>query len=105
MRKFITVDEAISLLPDGDKIHTFYNEFYGLVGADWDRKEIIDKLTKSDKIELTGDLARGMSHGIAVYNNDTKWQSDILFIETDKEKLDKFDSPKPIKESDTDETN
>ena len=90
-RKFITVDEAIGLLPDNDNIHTFYNLPIGLVGADWSKKDIIDKLKKVDTIELTGEVARSINHGLAAYNKNAK-QSDVLFIETDKEKIDKFDS-------------
>ena len=90
-RKFVSADEAINLLPEGDEIHTFYNYGNNLIGADWDRQGVIDKLNASDKIELTGMNARNMGHGLAAYNNDTKWQSEVLFIETDKDKLDAFD--------------
>ena len=90
-RRFISVNEAINLLPEGDTIHTFYNSGLALLGADWERQDVIDKLAKSDKIEITGDLARSMNHGLAAYNDNIEYQSDILFIETDKEKLDKFD--------------
>lgn len=96
MRKFISAEEAIDLLPKGECIHTFYNESFGLIGADWDRDDLIEKIKTSDKIELTGETARSMNHGIAVYNNDTKWHSDILFVETDKDKLEKFD-PEEVK--------
>lgn len=89
-RRFITADQAIELLPDGNEIHTFYNEYFGLFGCDWSREDIIDKLRNSDKIELTGETARGMGHGLAAYN-DGAYQNQILFIETDMEKLDKFD--------------
>lgn len=90
MRKIITADEAISLLPDNDNIHTFYNLPIGLLGADWSKEDIIDKLKKVDTIELTGETARRMNHGLAAYNKNAK-QSDVLFIETDKEKIDRFD--------------
>ena len=93
MKKNITADEAIELLPDRDNIHTFINVPLGLVGGDWSKEEIIDKLKRSDTIEITGECARRMDHGLAVYNKDSKWQSDILFVETDKDKLDKFDPP------------
>lgn len=82
----LSVDQAISILPSDDQIHTFYNPVFGLVGADWKRDEIIDKLTKSDNIVLTGSRARGMGHGIAAYNNGA-YQSEVLFIETDEEKV------------------
>lgn len=91
MRRFITVEEAIALLPEGDYIHTFYQMGSTLVGADWDRADILQKLTECDKIEVAGDQARAMGHGLAVYRSDAKWQSDILFIETDENKLNAFD--------------
>lgn len=91
MRKYITFDEAVSLLPNEEEIHTFYNTSFGLLGADWRRAEIIDKLQKSEIIELTGETARSMGHGMCAYNKDTKYQKDILFIQTDEEKLLAFD--------------
>lgn len=101
MRKYITPEEAISLLPDKDMIHTFYNHPRTLLGADWDREDIIEKLKEVDKIELTGENARKMGHGIAVYNDDIKWQSEVLFVETDEEKINAFD---PMGESDEQQT-
>ncbi len=91
MKKYLTKEEAISVLPSEESIHTFFNTGFGLVGADWSREDIIDKIQKSDIIELTGALARGMNHGICAYDKDTKYQSDILFIETDENKLRLFD--------------
>lgn len=90
-KKYITYEEAVSLLPDGESVHTFYNASFGLIGADWSKDGILDKLRKSDVIELTGSQARSMGHGMCAYNNDTKWLKDVLFIETDAEKLEKMD--------------
>ena len=87
MKAYITTEQAISVLPDGDTVHTFYNPGFGLVGADWSKEDITDKLRRSDIIELTGPAARGMGHGICAYNKDTKCESDILFVETDEERL------------------
>lgn len=87
MKTYITADQAISVLPEGDSVHTFYNPGFGLVGADWSREDIIEKIRSSEIVELTGKIARGMKHGICAYNKDTKFQSDILFIETDEEKI------------------
>lgn len=84
MRIYITAEQAISVLPEGDCVHTFYNPGFGLMGADWSKEDITDKLRSSDIIELTGPVARGMGHGICAYNKDTKDQGDILFIETDE---------------------
>ena len=87
MKIYITTEQAISVLPDGDTVHTFYSPGFGLLGADWSKEDITDKLRRSDIIELTGPAARGMGHGICAYNKDTKCQSDILFVETDEERL------------------
>lgn len=90
-KRYITYEEAVSLLPDGDYVHTFYNGLFGLLGADWSREEILDKLRKSEVIELTESQARAMKHGMCAYNKDTKYHSDILFIETDADRLEEFD--------------
>lgn len=100
MRKFITVEEAVNLLPEGDYIHTFFNMPFGLLGADWSREDVIDKFKTSDKIELTGEQARSLGHGLAVYNNDTKKQSEILFVETDMKKLLSFDLDEEVEDAD-----
>ena len=93
MRRYITAEEAADLLPDGDVIHTFRAGGPMLIGADWDREGILNKLKTSDKIEIAGETARGLGHGIAVYNDDAKFLSHVLFIETDEEKLNQFDPP------------
>ena len=87
MKTYITAEQAISVLPDGDSVHTFYNPGFGLIGADWGKEDITDKLRRSDIIELTGSAARGMNHGICAYSKDAKYQSDVLFIETDEARV------------------
>lgn len=90
-RRYITYEEAVFLLPDGEYVHTFYNAAFGLLGADWSKEEIIDKLRKSEVIELAGSQARAMGHGMCAYNKDTKYLKDVLFIETDADRLEKMD--------------
>lgn len=92
-RRYLTADEAIGLLPDGEEIHTQVQQGMVFFGAHWSREDIIDKIRKSDVREITGPRARRMGHGLALYNNDVKWQSEILFVETDKDRLDAFDPP------------
>ena len=87
MKVYISAEQAISVLPDGESVHTFYNPGFGLVGADWSKNEVVDKLNKSDIIELTGPSARSMGHGMCAYNANTKYQSEILFVETDEGRL------------------
>ena len=86
MKYFLTYEQAEELLPEGETVHTFYNNGPILAGADWGRDEIIDKLKKSDHIELTGESARGMGHGMCAYNEGATL-SDVLFIETDEKKV------------------
>lgn len=90
-RRFINADEAISLLPEGDEIHTTIQKGMMFIGADWSREDIIDKIQKSERIEITGPRARAMGHGLALFGKNAQYQSDILFVETDKAKLDAFD--------------
>ena len=87
MKTYITAEQAISVLPDGDSVHTFYNSKFGLISADWGKEDITKKLRRSDIIELTGPTARGMNHGICAYSKDAKYQSDVLFIETDEARV------------------
>lgn len=89
-KKYLNAEEAIALLPESELVHTFYSIGICLVGGDWDRADILQKLTEVDRIEIAGDLARSMEHGLAAYNNGARLE-DVLFIETDKAKLDAFD--------------
>lgn len=86
-RIFLTTQQATELLPEGEQVHTFVSSPMALVGADWDRDEVIDKIRRSDYREITGSTARGLNHGLAVYNQDAT-EMDVLFVETDMEKLD-----------------
>lgn len=91
MKIYLTAEQAISILPDSDSVHTFYNPGFGLIGADWSKADITDKLQNSDIIELTGPGARGMGHGICAYNKTAKYQNEILFVETDETKLSELE--------------
>lgn len=86
MKAYITKEQALALLPEDENVHTFLNAGFGLCGADWSREEIIDKINKSDVLELTGPGARSMGHGICAYNSGAR-QGDILFIQTVEEKV------------------
>lgn len=96
-KKYLTAEQAIELLPDDEWIHTFYNESFGLIGADWERDEIVKKLKGSQRIELTGENARKIGHGIAAYDEGSE-HSDVLFIQTDEDKLNAFDPIRTVKD-------
>lgn len=90
-KHYLTAEEAISILPDGDYVHTTYQTGFVFVGADWSRKEIIEKIKKSEKREITGPHARAMRRGLALYPQGAKFQSDILFVETDMKRLEELE--------------
>jgi len=75
-RYFLTSEEAIAMLRDGDYIHTFRNRFGMLVGADIDRDTIVMKIIKFAP-ELSGETASAMGHKIALHDD-----IGFLFIET-----------------------
>lgn len=66
----LTYDEAVSYLPSGEKIHCFLNPGGMLLGASWDRADVLDKLKNADAIHITGPSAQGTGHGIAVIDED-----------------------------------
>lgn len=88
---YITEQEAISILPKGETVHTFYCAPI-LIGADWSRSEIIDKLKCSTYRELAGEQAKALNHGLALYNDTAKYMSDILFVETDEKALEELEA-------------
>jgi hypothetical protein len=61
----LSYDEAVALLPEGDKIHTFVDGGLALVGADWDRDDILRLLRETERREVTGPAAQAMGHGMA----------------------------------------
>ena len=73
----LTHDDLIRLLPNKVRIHTFRNPLHGiLVGADWDRAEILRACEKHGA-ELSGPEATAMDHGIVVTD-----EKGPVFIET-----------------------
>ena len=65
-KEFVTYDQAVSMLPDGDDIHTFKNSGLALLGADWRRSQVLDFFREHEgEIELSGATATAMGHGLA----------------------------------------
>ncbi len=76
-RVFLTADEAIAMLPDGDDIHTFRNPNGMIIGADWRRDTLIAAIRSVHEIELAGETATRMNHGLAIHD-----EHGLLFIAT-----------------------
>jgi hypothetical protein len=68
--EFLTYDQAVALLPDGDRIHTFVDGGLAILGADWDRADILVLLEMTSRREVTGPSAQSMGHGLAAFRAD-----------------------------------
>ena len=76
-KELISLDEAIKRLPDGDMVHTFRQGGPCLIGADHERDRLIDAMRSAPEIEVAGQQAQAMGHGLAICD-EHGW----LFIET-----------------------
>ena len=90
MKSYLSAEQAISILPEGDEVHTFRNAGTLLMGCDMLKASLEDKIRKSDYLELTGATAKGMGHGLVVYDENAL-QEGFLFVETDSESLEKLE--------------
>lgn len=75
----LTYDEAVALLPDGDQVHTFVNPGGILVGAHWERADVLAALRNSPVRIVSGPSAQSFGHGLAVFERGR-----YVFIETRK---------------------
>jgi hypothetical protein len=77
--QLLTYDEAVALLPDGERIHTFLDGGLAIIGAHWDRADILALLERTDRREVTGPAGQGqgLGHGLAAYRD-----GEPVFIET-----------------------
>ena len=66
-RIFLTVEEALALLDDGEEVHSFASPAGGvLIGADWSREDAIKAIENAKTREVAGPAAQGMKHGLAI---------------------------------------
>lgn len=66
-RVFLTPKQAMELIPDSENIHTFINNVPSMfVGADWSRNAIQKLFETGKELELAGERATNMKHGITV---------------------------------------
>jgi hypothetical protein len=84
-RVFLTVDEAIAMLPDRDIVHVVTGGVSPLLlGADWDRQDVIDLFQKAPEhgIEIAGDMAAATGHKIACFQILKPGMGHYVFVET-----------------------
>lgn len=86
---FLTPEEAISVLNEGENIHTFRNPNGMMIGCDWSRESIIETLKKEDvKIEIGGPQCQAMGRALVVHDHS------ILFVEADRERIKELEKSK-----------
>ena len=75
-RQPLTFDEAVAMLADGERVHTFRSAGFAMIGADWPREKLIEAI-KQYGAELSGPSASQMRHGMAIIDD-----VGALFVET-----------------------
>ncbi len=71
-RVILSREQANAAMPDGDYVHTFMQASAPgmvLLGADWKREEILS-LADIGKVELSGETATRMKHGLVAFSTD-----------------------------------
>lgn len=88
-RVTLTPDDALSVLDwQDDEVHCFVNPGVGmLVGADHERASVEKLFRTTNWLELAGDQARQMKHGVVARD-----RIGFLFFATDEAKLAALES-------------
>ncbi len=92
----LTKQEAISALPEGDRVHTFRNSPVGLLGADMSREDLIELLGRYEHtIEIGGQQCMEIGHGLVVIDKigDPPAHA-VLFIQASSERLTELEKQK-----------
>ena len=76
-RVTLTPEQLDAMMPPGEEVHTFMQAGYAILGAHWNRKEILDAARKNGA-ELSGDAATKMRHGAVTWDDEKR----AVFIET-----------------------
>jgi hypothetical protein len=87
IRLFLTPDEAISLLPEGEYIH---NTTGGMIriGIDYTRDDAIKALRGAHKLEIGGPACRAARHPLVMWSTNER----ATFFEADMDKLDALEA-------------
>lgn len=80
----LTPDQAESLLLPGERIHSYVNPPWGLVGCDSSREDVVRLIREAKLLEIGGDRAKRMKHGLVVYARE----GGCKFFATDMEKVE-----------------
>jgi hypothetical protein len=63
----LTPDQAESLLPNGERVHSLVNPPSGLVGCDSSREAVVRLIREAKLLEIEGERAKRMKHALVVH--------------------------------------
>ena len=63
----LTPDQAESLLLPGERIHSYVNPPWGLVGCDSSREDVVRLIREAKLLEIGGERAKRMKHALVVH--------------------------------------
>ena len=90
-RLFLTLEQALDVLPKSEEIHCFVNAGFGLIGADWNKDKVKEALKNAENIEIGGEQCKALGHALVCIPKNAKKQSDLYFFQSDKEKVDYYE--------------
>ncbi len=90
-RIVLSKEDARKCLVDGERIHTFRGTGFTMIGANWDREDILTTIEEYD-VEISGEIAQSMKHGICLKDHHG-W----LFIETKPSEIESAEGQKESK--------
>jgi hypothetical protein len=80
----LTPDQAESLLPAGERVHSLVNPPWGFVGCDSPREAVVRLIREAKLLEIGGERAKQMKHALVVHARD----GGCKFFATDMEKVE-----------------
>src|SRR5215475_14740026 len=63
----LTPGQAESLLPPGERVHSFVNPPWGFVGCDSSREAVVRLIREARLLEIGGERAKRMKHALVVH--------------------------------------
>ena len=80
----LTPDQAESLLPPGERVHSFVNPPWGFVGCDSSREAVVRLIHEAKLLEIGGERAKRMKHALVVHAREGGYK----FFATDMERVE-----------------
>lgn len=90
-RLYLTLEQALDILPKGNQIHCFVNTPFGLIGADWDKQKVKETLENAETVEIGGEQCKSIGHALVCIPKNAQKQSDLYFFQSDKAKVDYYE--------------